>query len=205
MHPTDPALPRRRRVRKRRASIRVFLGTRDRLRLDRFAASRGAGPATIVRTLVVDGLDRHEGDAAPVGDWRPLVNAPTGTHDRRRYSPHLRLVVLLRIIGTERAATLLATYGGSRLPSARVLGRELRRRALLAAWARERWSHPRYLARLAGMFGLTPGQVRRIIGPRYWTKRRASYAKRVGELREREEAAGVVRTPTARLSIRVLA
>src|SRR5204862_1947944 len=73
-----------RRHRKRRTSIRTYLGAADRARLDRWAQARGIGPSTLVRSLVVDGLDHMDVEPTVAPDWRVLLAAPTGTHDRRR-------------------------------------------------------------------------------------------------------------------------
>src|SRR5690349_13899345 len=108
MNGPDDSTRRRRRRRRPRTSIRTYLGAADRARLDRWAASRGIGPATLVRAVVVDALDRTTEPPAP--DWRPLLDAPTGTHARRRLAPHLRLETLVKIVGTVKATALLTEY-----------------------------------------------------------------------------------------------
>ena len=192
---------RSRRRRKRRTSVRVFLGTADRLRLDRAAQGRGLGPSTLARTMLVDALDATEPTTSP--DWRLLLKQPTGSKTRRRYAVHLPLKVLLRVIGRAKAAQLLASYGNSRLPSALTLGRQLRREALLRHWTAQRWHSRTFLRQLGQLYDLQPESVRRILGPRYLSRRTATYWRKAGELTEREEAAGVRRT-SPRVSITVL-
>ncbi len=190
------------RRRKRRASIRLYLGVNDRLRVDRWAAARGLGPATLLRAIIVDALDAVSEPAVP--SWKELLACPTGTRTRRHYSPHLRVETFLRLAGTITAAKLVKSYGGSRLPSPRTVGQRLRRAAILKHWQSERWHSRTFLRRLASQYDLTPERVRRILGPKYLSRRTATYWKRRGELAEREAAAGKLHKPTARLSVRRL-
>jgi hypothetical protein len=87
---------------------------------------------------------------------------------------------LIDVVGPVKAAELVREHSEREIPSARSVGLQLRRKAVLAEWDVHRWHHPRFLARLAASYGVGERQIRRWLGSRYWTKRRASYCRRVG-------------------------